>query len=268
MAHARAAAAAMAAQWRWWRGDWWVWDDNQYDWVHGGPSLDEERAGALAAAAVAAAPKQPAAVPKPIGLPFMTQSPTEGPPAAAAQPGAGAAVAAGPAAAAGPPAAAAQPPARAAGKPAAGGNAGPPAAAGNAAAASAAGNAAAAPAFICVDEGTAPLAFPAAAAGPRQQQSGELRRRVDELDELETSLMTSADDAARIACEALAKKADLTQRLAQMEAVAALGAEPGGREELRQAERTEDPSAASGLPLTGAYPIWTPPDSPSHHRRL
>ena len=68
-----AAAAAMADQGRWWHGEWWVWDDNQNDWVHGGPHLDwvqgVVRAAAAKAAAVAAAPKQPAAVPKPIGLP-------------------------------------------------------------------------------------------------------------------------------------------------------------------------------------------------------
>ena len=115
----------------------------------------------------------------------------------------------------------------------------------------------------------------------------ELRRRVDELEAERERLLyrvATAEDAAKRACAALAEvrasEPDLTQRLAQMEAVAALGAEPGGREELRQADRTEDPSAASGLPLTGAstpgpvewgynsYPIWTPPDSPSHHRRL
>ena len=70
------------------------------------------------------------------------------------------------------------------------------------------------------------------------QQSGELRRRVDELESENKWLRhhaDTADDAARSACEALAEvrasEADLTQRLAQMEAVAALGPEPGGREE-------------------------------------
>ena len=217
-AHARAAAAAMAAQGTWWRGERWVWGVEQHVWVR----AESVRASAAKAAAVAAAPTTTNN-----NNNNNRQSPTGGPPGAWAQPGAGAAVAAGPAAAAGPPAAAAQPPARFSWKPAAGGNAGPPAAAGNAAAASAAGNAAAAPAFICVDEGTAPLAFQAAAAGPRQQQSGELRRRVDELDELETLLKTSADDAERIACETLATKAALTQQLAQMEAGAALRPEPG-----------------------------------------
>ena len=174
-AHAPAAAAAMAAQWRWWRGDWWVWDDNQYDWVHGGPSLDQVRAAAAKAAAVAAAPKQPAAVPKPIGLPFMTQSPTEGPPAAAAQPGAGAAVAAGPAAAAGPPAAAAQAAGRhwdirtqAAGPPAA---AQPPGLAyGKTWVQRPSGLWEEAPAAAAA--AAAPAAFPAAAAGPRAAAAG------------------------------------------------------------------------------------------------
>ena len=70
------------------------------------------------------------------------------------------------------------------------------------------------------------------------QQSGELRRRVDELERENKwllNLVDTADDAARSACEALeevrASEADLRQRLAQMEADAALGAEPGGREE-------------------------------------
>ena len=70
------------------------------------------------------------------------------------------------------------------------------------------------------------------------QQSGELRRRVDELERENKwllNLVDAADDAARSACEALeevrASEADLRQRLAQMEADAALGAEPGGREE-------------------------------------
>ena len=70
------------------------------------------------------------------------------------------------------------------------------------------------------------------------QQSGELRRRVDELERENKwllNLVDTADDAARSACEALAEvrasEADLRQRLAQMEADAALGAEPGGREE-------------------------------------
>ena len=70
------------------------------------------------------------------------------------------------------------------------------------------------------------------------QQSGELRRRVDELERENKwllNLVDAADDAARSSCEALeevrASEADLRQRLAQMEADAALGAEPGGREE-------------------------------------
>ena len=70
------------------------------------------------------------------------------------------------------------------------------------------------------------------------QQSGELRRRVDELERENKrllSLVDTADDAARSACEAWeevrASEADLRQQLAQMEADAALGAEPGGREE-------------------------------------
>ena len=70
------------------------------------------------------------------------------------------------------------------------------------------------------------------------QQSDELRHRADELESENKWLRhhaDTADDAARSACEALdevrASEADLTQRLAQMEAVAALGPEPGGREE-------------------------------------
>ena len=91
------------------------------------------------------------------------------------------------------------------------------------------------------------------------QQEFELRRRVDELESERRWLLyrvASAEDNALRTCEALAEvrasAADLTQRLALMEAVAAIQAEPGGCDELRQADRTEDPSAASGLPLTGA----------------
>ena len=68
------------------------------------------------------------------------------------------------------------------------------------------------------------------------QQSGELRRRVDELEAEREWLLyrvATAEDNAIRACAALAEvrasEADLTQRLAQMEAVAALGAEPVAR---------------------------------------
>ena len=68
------------------------------------------------------------------------------------------------------------------------------------------------------------------------QQQCELRRRVDELESERNWLVyrvATAEDNATRACAALAEvrwraPAGLQQRLAQMEAVAALGAEPGG----------------------------------------
>ena len=100
------------------------------------------------------------------------------------------------------------------------------------------------------------LSPPGADGQGAEQSPGGPGREVQAWLQAAGQQLATAEDAAKRACAALAEvrasEADLTQRLAQMEAVAALGAEPGGREELRQADRTEDPSAASGLPLTGA----------------
>ena len=94
------------------------------------------------------------------------------------------------------------------------------------------------------------------------QQQCELRRRAHEL-ESERNLfvyrVATAEDNSIRACaardEARASEAGLKQRLAQMEAVAALGAEPGGREELRQAERTESPPPPPPPPLALGSPF-------------
>ena len=101
------------------------------------------------------------------------------------------------------------------------------------------------------------LSPPGADGQGAEQSPGGPGREVQAWLQAAGQQLATAEDAAKRACAALAEvrasEADLTQRLAQMEAVAALGAEPGGREELRQAERTEDPSAASGLSPAGGY---------------